>query len=393
MIPAASLLLSFENSLPVLAFLRWLLYAGIVFFSARKGRDGIIVLASMVFYALQDLPALGDALFLQTMYEQGVKRIWASEPVTHLLLTQTLSPQTLRLFVPPLMGGLSVWLWLKLPDLRPIKGEGNDRSVRALLIAAIPLQMVFYRGYVESMMIAVPAGLVFLHCLFRAVDRSSLQNVLLAAAALGMAVLIHGVYFFWLPALPLFLLISAFLKDRSSTAYSALYSLLFIAVVLGIYAGGLGLIQLLGFELDWMNARGGGDQKAFVSFEKDPANPFIAYTFASKEHVVAVLSILVYAAPALPVMLVSRGGRLLADRLYTLSARDIALVLLTLAFTGFVTLWNFDLGFFWDFDLIFSLSIPLALLTERMWRMQSAYSSVVAVLQTMLWMLAFSRFF
>jgi hypothetical protein len=406
--PAASLQLSFENALPLFAFLRWLLYAGFVFYFARMGKEWPIVLASIAFYALQNLPALGDAAFLQGMHEKGERRVWASEPLTHLLLTQTIAPQTLRLFLPPLMGGLSVWLWLRLPDLIPLnhrepllKREVRDLSVRGMLITAIPLQMVFYRGYIETMMIAVPAGLVFLHGLFRAADRPSPRSIIIVSSALGLAVLVHGVYFFWLPVLPLLLWLCFIFKIRlhDSLTVGRILSLSLISVVIValLYAGGLGLIRLAGLELDWMNASGGGDGKAFVSFTEDAANPFIAYTFGSWNHIVAVFSILVYAAPLLLPMLVMRIVRMvrmpppsLRD---VMSPADVALLLLTGAFVGFITLWNFDLGFFWDFDLIFSLSIPLGLLTERLWSARPAWAALPAVVQTLLWMLAFSRFF
>ncbi|EHQ07116.1 hypothetical protein [Leptonema illini] len=409
MSPAASLQLSFENALPLFAFLRWLFYAGVVFYYAKRGKVWPVVVASMAFYALQNLPALGDAAFLQGMYEKAERRIWASEPLTHLLLTQTIAPQTLRLFLPPLMGGLSVWLWLQLPDIKtlmarpeaPLKHDARDLSVRGMLITAIPLQMVFYRGYIETMMITVPAGLLFLHALFRAADRPTPRNVIIASMALGLAVLVHGVYFFWLPVLPLLPWLCRIFKIRlpDSLTVGRILSLSLISVVIValMYAVGLGLIRLAGLELDWMNASGGGDGKAFVSFTEDADNPFIAYTFGSWNHIVAVFSILVYAAPLLLPMLVMRTVRmlrmpppLLRD---VMSPADAALLLLTGAFIGFITLWNFDLGFFWDFDLIFSLSIPLALLTERLWSARAAWAALLAVMQTLLWMLAFSRFF
>lgn len=407
MIPAASLQLAFENALPLYAFFRWLIYAASVFYFAKRGKVWPVVVASMAFYALQDLPAIGDAVFLHRMYERGERRIWASEPLTHLLLTQTISPQTLGLFLPPFMGGLSVWLWLRLPDLKalkthpevPLKHAGRDLSVRAMLIAAIPLQMVFYRGYIETMMMAVPSGLLFLHALFRAIYRPTSGNVIIASMALGLAVLVHGVYFFWLPVLPLLLwLCFVFrIQPAGSLSVGRIVSLSLISVALppAMYAAGLGLIRLAGFELDWMNATGGGDGKAFVSFTEDAANPFIAYTFGSWKHSVAVFSILVYAAPMLLPMLVVRMIRMLRILPPSLrdSPSDVALLLLTGAFVGFITLWNFDLGFFWDFDLIFSLSIPLALLTERLWSDRSDRAALLAVAQTLLWMLAFSRFF
>lgn len=408
MIPAASLQLSFENALPLFAFLRWLVYAAVVFYYAKQGKVWPVVVASMAFYALQNLPAPGDAAFLQGMYENAERRIWASEPLTHLLLTQTIAPQRLRLFLPPLMGGLSVWLWLRLPHLQnmarpdgPLKHDGRDLSLRGMLIAAIPLQMVFYRGYIETMMIAVPAGLLFLHALFRTADRPIQQNVIIASMALGLAVLVHGVHFVWLPVLPLLLWLCFIFKirlpDSLTVGRIVSFSLVSVVIVVLMYVTGLGLIRLAGLELDWMNATGGGDGKAFVSFTEDAANPFIAYTFGSWDHIVAVFSILVYAAPLLLPMLVMRIVRMLRmpplSRRESIEAVDVALLLLTGAFAGFITLWNFDLGFFWDFDLIFSLSIPMALLTERMWNARSTWAALLAVMQTMLWMLAFSRFF
>lgn len=393
--------------MPLFAFLRWLLYAGVAFYFAKRGKVWPVVVASMAFYSLQDLPASGDAVFLQRMYEMEEERIWASEPLTHLLLTQTIAPLTLRLFLPPLMGGLSVWLWLRLPHLKdmarpdgPLKHDGRDLSLRAMLIAAIPLQMVFYRGYIETMMIAVPAGLLFLHALFRTADRPIPQNVIIASMALGLAVLMHGVYFFWLPVLPLMLWLSRIFKIRlpdSLTVWRIVsLSSASVVIVALMYAGGLGLIRLAGLELDWTNASGGGDGKAFVSFVEYAQNPFIAYTFGSRKHIVAVFSILVYAAPLLLPMLVVRTVRMLRmppPSLRDVMTADVALLLLTGAFVGFITLWNFDLGFFFDFDLIFSLSIPLALLTERLWSAGAARAALLAVVQTLLWMLAYSRFF
>jgi len=334
----------------------------------------------MAFYALQNLPALGDAAFLQGMHEKGERRV----------------------------GGLSVWMWLRLPDLIPLshpetllKREARDLSVRGMLITAIPLQMVFYRGYIETMMIAVPVGLFFLHGLFRAADRPSPRSIIIVSSALGLAVLVHGVYFFWLPVLPMLLLLCHIFRIRlpgSLTAGRALsLSLISIVIPAAMYVGGLGLIRLAGFELDWMNASGGGDGKAFVSLVEDATNPFIAYTFGSWDHIVAVFSIPVFAAPLLLPMLVMRIVKILRmpppSLRESIQAADVALLLLTGAFAAFITLWNFDLGFFWDFDLIFSLSIPLALLTERLWMMRAAWAALLSVMQTLLWMLAFSRFF
>ncbi|MBW7858367.1 MAG: hypothetical protein H3C43_08765 [Leptonema sp. (in: Bacteria)] len=66
------------------------------------------------------------------------------------------------------------------------------------------------------------------------------------------------------------------------------------------------------------------------------------------------------------------------------------------AFLGFIVFWNFDLGFFYDFDLIFGLSLSAGVLAELLIHNppnQTVILISVAIIQTGLWMIAFSRFF
>ena len=416
-----------------MTFANWLMLVAVLFGISRLkflNDRWLVVLFSFVnclYFFFQNSPATGDAAFLQSMVDLNDHRIWISEPLSQFFLTQVLPVEIARWYLPPVMGFFASMLWLSMPSLQENITKRNDDTVtdfarqpdrhrltfRAIIFVSAVMQMMFYRGYAETMAYAMPFALLYLHQLFSMIVAYKnkktvlyqfgivLRDISKVGALLGLAALVHGVFFSWIFVTPLIVLYLFWTQSFRKVQMWILVSASLIMPV-AVFFAGLSVFSIAGFSFDTMNATGGGDGAAFVPLIADRANPFFSYRFGSLDHIVAVLSIIVYAAVALPVVFVIDAKKLWQQlvnserhiRILHLPVSDVAIILLFLSFVGFVSVWNFDFGFFWDFDLIFALSLSSLLVTERLLLQRSFLLTVtVSVLQTALWMQAYSRFF
>ncbi|MBW7858314.1 MAG: hypothetical protein H3C43_08490, partial [Leptonema sp. (in: Bacteria)] len=240
-LPAPSLSYVLSNRLPVKAMIVWLFYLIALLlwhkfkFSSKKsnqliGGDWLAAVISGLYFSFQTIPLLGDSTYLIQIWQRQLKIIWASEPVSHWLLTDTFSPYFLSEFLPPIMGTVSMWLWLKLPVTRIElnRPQNSQRSFivlfRILFFCSSPIQMIFYRGYFETLMIFVPLSLFYIHSLLTfAAKVESASSVVVAALVLGITMSVHGIGFVWLPILPVWLL------------FRRRFALSFVALVIPIF--------------------------------------------------------------------------------------------------------------------------------------------------------------
>lgn len=444
-LPAPSLSYVLSNRLPVKAFLIWFVYvAALLLWHSYKFRfahsnkldwltrsvnsDLVPTILSGFYFSLQSIPLLGDSTYLIQIWQKQLNIIWASEPISHFLLTKTFSPFMLSKIIPPVMGAVSMWLWLKLPvtavTLRMSQNNESSLTIlfRILFFASAPVQMIFFRGYFETLMIFIPFSLLYIYFLLKFVISNEAKPVALfmvVVVTLGIAISVHGVAFVWLPILPILLQRFGLRPFVSFRLYGFVFAIIFPVFIYGII---LVLFSVVGYKIDLLNMGGGGDGSAFVSIYglTEWAN-YSLYWFGSIQHIWSVVSILVYSALYLVVLTIFY---FLNDRpRFNLSADTAVRFLLFGGFLGFIVFWNFDLGFFYDFDLIFSLSLSVGLLAELMIQnhdkaqytskmqkvenfetnklssnykqrsIQSLSFIIIAVIQTGLWLTAFSRFF
>lgn len=444
-LPAPSLSYVLSNRLPVKAFLVWFVYvAALLLWHSYKFRfahtnkldwltrslnsDLTPAILSGFYFSVQSIPLLGDSTYLIQIWQKQLNIVWASEPISHFLLTKTFSPFLLSKFVPPVMGAVSMWLWLKLPVTAVTRrmSQSSESSLiilfRILFFASAPVQMIFYRGYFETLMIFIPFSLLYIYFLLRYVilnEAKPVASFMTTVGTLGIAMSVHGVAFVWLPVLPILLQRFWLRPFASFRFYGFLLAIIFPVFIYGII---LVLFSVAGYKIDWLNMGGGGDGSAFVPIYglTEWAN-YSLYWFGSIQHIWSVVSILIYSALFLIVItiLYFLNGR----PRFNLSKDTAVRFLLFGGFLGFIVFWNFDLGFFYDFDLIFSLSLSVGLVAELMVQnykktqytsknqkvenietneLSSNYNQllkpslffiVIAVIQTSLWLTAFSRFF
>jgi hypothetical protein len=249
--------------------------------------------------------------------------------------------------LPPLLGGLACFAWLRTAAaLRPTTSPAA-RAVVGLAWLASPVVLVFGYDFVENAQAALPAALAALPALVRAADgaRPDAERRRAAAVAgawFGVSASTHGSALFVAPAV--FCAIAATSRGRGRAALCDAAAALgaFAAVV----AAAFGLLAAVGFELVVGHAAGGADG-LFVPWSAAGAGATVRYGFMDLAHWRDAAQVVVFAAPLAVFALPLRRGAAVAA----------ALLWPPLGHAGFALLWNFDLGFPIDFDLMLGLGV------------------------------------
>jgi len=232
--------------------------------------------------------------------------------------------------------------------------------VSRIFFLASGVHLIFFYGYLENTCTSVPFVLLYLGWIVRYMRTEGPGLIALAFSTLflGLACLFHGQAVFLLPSLPMLILYRCGFRQwyLSAIKIPAILSLLILMFLVVTHA----LQAELGFSISPGNINGGGDEMHFVPLTQ--TGIFARHTFFSWGHFREVLNILLSGVPfllfAAPLLLLAP----LKEDGDVPGASSGVLVLLSLAYLGFITLWNFDLGYPTDYDLMFSLSLLPALL-------------------------------
>jgi hypothetical protein len=268
-------------------------------------------------------------------------------------------------YVPVAIGTVTAMVYLHTCDRIFLTADRAASSVKrlfSLLFLASPFHLLFLPTHLEKTAASVPflllsigAGVTYLRSNSPSFDRS----ILWVSMAYALAVMAHASAVFLAPAFPAMIGLRRYFDGQ--------YALLLVDV--GILLGALvavttvvlGGSSLAGYELVPGTLGGGGDQSRFVPMTVT-ASHFIYFTMFSLDHAVQIANITALAFPTAAIASALVPVRLLArDRPARISERAF-LVILSLGYLAFISLWGFDLGFPSDLYLMLGISAPLQLL-------------------------------
>ena len=232
-------------------------------------------------------------------------------------------------------------------------------SLGAFLYLGSGLHWLFFFGFLEVSFLSTPFFLLFL--LFgirylRSDEHESRSQLLLSALSLSFACLIHGQNTFLLPALPALVLLRQWghgWRPISREVFFALGAAAALVVIVVL------ILMLAGFTIV-VGDSNGGPGGPFVPLTIDKPTEYNWYPFFSFTHFVFVENILELLVPLSITIPFIVGLRWFRRESWSLS--ETFLCITSLGYFAFIVLWNFDLGFPRDVDLMLSMGVPLLLM-------------------------------
>jgi hypothetical protein len=274
-------------------------------------------------------------------------------------------------YAPPIYGGLTYWVVFTLDRrLRETLWVGDEGRVPWTLILYLhtPLPFLYSYGFVENPQLAIPFLLLAIVTLGECVQGR--RGMWAGSALLGVACFVHGFVTFFLPVIP----IAAVLRSISRRSGNARARRILRDVSEGTAACAAAIVLCLmatvavGLELQIGNVTGGEDNLRFVPLRPEDMSFWTRFVMFSMEHLVEFSNIVVFGLPVLvvgPAFLLFRP-----TKLSSLIGSPVAAFYASwiVGYLAFVFLWNFDLGFPADLDLMLSGSVgalPIGLVLVR----------------------------
>lgn len=319
-----------------------------------RWRPALVALVAGTVYLSGSTVTLGDRA--QWLDHLRSRQVFISEPLAQLTYSAAFRAGLDYGVIPVLVGLASAALYLRLGLAIRQSRTTADWLVVGSTFLANAVHLVFFRGSIENPPLSLPFAILFVGAAWRSFQEGN-HGVgwprLTRTAAFGaLAALFHGQCLFLLPAW--WLSLSMRYGQRVSATERAIRVVAAIAVQGILFLGGLALISAFGYRVASGNALGGGDAAMFVPLS--PTGGFATFSFFSWAHFVRVANIALVGAPLFFVAAAMSAGRHAAAE-----RPQPFLSLIALAYLFFVTLWNFDLGFPGDFDLMLTLSPVLGL--------------------------------
>lgn len=257
----------------------------------------------------------------------------------------------------PMFGSMTTFLALFcLQQLTRTHEEHKHLLPLATLVffgSGIPL--LFFRGYVEMTFLGLPWFLLFLLSSQRYfMSKSGLLWAAGAAVTLVLAGLTHGQFTFLLPLLPLLPWLKRGRVEWNASVWKEW--LIIGACAAGTAALVIGGLLLAEFHLYTGDINGGGDGERFVPLWEVTGRA--RFTMFSWDHVWQTLNILLLVSPLTffaPWLVLHATN----NRAHAAFTRLLAFG--TLGYLAFMWLWNFDLGFPTDYDLMVSMGLTFVL--------------------------------
>ena len=331
------------------------------------------------FYNLLLAALLGSIYFSYEITGLGDAERLAFYETNHLRLSELLSNLPYLMvnhlhlpyrLVPPLCGLFTALGYFSLCDYL-FRGADNERQetnkcLYCLFYLASGVHLVFFAGYLESTLTSLPWLVWYIYFCLRYYHTDSqrpkeaIRNLSGAALCLALAALFHGQITFLTPALLIVILLKRIGKWEIRALWSdlALASVIAIGLVVATYF----LLVAVGFDIEAGNIQGGGDSLRFVPLDpSEVRNRSVRFGMFSVAHFTEVANILAVASPLCVWLWISRMTW--KEDAMKASRRSDAwcLQLMALGYVSLAFLWNFDLHFPIDYDLMLSMSIPFHL--------------------------------
>jgi hypothetical protein len=284
--------------------------------------------------------------------------LWLSEPGANLYYYMFNKFGLLPL-APPCFGAITyVIIYFSDKRFRQLMNAGENAFPWLLTLYLMsPISILFAYNYVENPQLTIGMLLVAIALLaeFIFVQRS----ITLAAVVLGVAAFVHGSAMFFLPMIPIAIILRFFeqgLSFRHAVAGQSKQLLRAMVTYVVALLGPLALARWIGFRLDFGNLSGGADKLLFVPLSSDSLSSFARFTMFSLENLRDSSNVIFHGIPCLLALSVCSIGQVIntksSDRI-----RFAYFASWVIGYVLFVFLWNFDLGFPADYDLMLAGSV------------------------------------
>ncbi len=234
------------------------------------------------------------------------------------------------------------WAWMKLG---------------ALFYLGSALQIVFIRDYYEATLIGIPFLLWSLWAFVRYLrtEERGTRWLVLGSALLTFAALTHGQNAYLAP-----IAFAALLLRERDLGFAARNGAIVLGTAVVVFVATLIVVSAMGYAIVAGDIYGGGDKETFVPLTEAGLAGAAVFLFFSVDHALQIANILFIVVPTgtliAAMTLWNRWKNAIAfDR------TDAFLSICALGVVAFVTLFNFDLRFPSDLDLMVTMSTPFIL--------------------------------
>lgn len=336
----------------------------ISFIKNNKLRLAASTVFFLIIYLSHNAAVLGDRNFWY-MYSGSAREALFSEllgSVFYHIIGYIHKPFLIS--IAPILGALTALSFLYYANL--LMNKANDRKIFfiiALFYAASPIHLIFFNNFIEYTCTSIGFLPPFVYFCTRYFNEDEHTNAIkLAAKAavfISLAMLFHGMNLFLWPVLICCVVLkNTNIRNKAIQilAYIAASAIFCLLVVL--------IVKLFGFSIVPGHIDGGGDGRA-IKMLHAVGSDYQIYDMHSKEFFMELSNIILISNFSVPFFLLSvlwlRKKHINKD-LASLGT-EVVLIITTLGFIGFIWLWNFDLGFPNDYDLMLSQGIVFSMLT------------------------------
>lgn len=351
--------------LPLMFFVAQYILVCYLLRSVKSHRIVNLVLGCLVFniYICFSIEPLGD--HAHWAMQSATNRLWLSEVLANFTYSAFYKLGLDIRYVAPVFGLLTFYVYAYLGK-ELISCDGAKVYYvflyRVGFLSSVS-SVLFFFNYVENTLLSLPFSMLYFYfsVTYLRGRRKDLRDLVLSTAAISVACMFHGQNFFILPSLFIFICAKNFNKNEVNFFVRdlAVSAVVFLSVILfGVVALSVG-----GYEIVAGNVHGGGDNAMFVPMFSDDVTLYTRFLMFTFDHFHEVSNIVIHSSPGVLFLLilfvinVLGGRRFSLGGVFEIDKDPVFLVssVLCLGFLSFIFLWNFDLGFPVDLDLMVSL--------------------------------------
>jgi hypothetical protein len=321
------------------------------------------VIATVPYFTIR-IKTMGDSEIWSSLASSN--KLHGSEFLSNAAYSQAFRHGLSLDYVAPAFGFFSCFAYLCLGRLI-VPNDNLGRLAFRLSYFGAGFSMLYFSSYIENTQLALPFSLMATYFLAQHISNPSAHaSLAIGTFFLLCAMLFHGQNVFLLPAFILVILAARLGRDDPLKKLGG-DLLTAVTVTFLTMAAFYFSVITLGYELLPGNVTGGSDEKIFVPIYGFSQMPFFfRFYMYSAAHLSELSNIVVHSTPLILVFFPYLCLRLFISNQkkgVSFSITPVVLVSGSMAacFLAFISLWNFDLGFPTDLDLMVSMSFGLSL--------------------------------
>ncbi len=263
-------------------------------------------------------------------------------------------------YISPFAGILAAFAYFKVLDALFVnKNDEENLIIAALLYFGSSLHLVFFRDFVSLTQLSVApllASLYFAIHYCRSTTKRSDYAIFLASGCLTIATLTHAENIFLFPAIPIIIFLRRLPRKQWYALAWETFGITALIVLLCFFTGLFA--TKMGFPITPGDAFGGGDGKTFVPFGP-PQTSSERFSLLSVAHAKEMGNILLVLCPLFFLLpLIAFSSQYMK---VFLQPENVMLATMTFGYLFFIFLYNFDLGYPRNIDLMLTMGTPFLL--------------------------------